>query len=102
MGTLAFILSTALLAGGIIMGFGTARRFVRERMRYVDGAHRPLIPLIVGAVAFLIAVPIVNVLSIIPLVHLGGVAALALGASVGLGVRAGTQDIRDGRHQLHS
>ncbi len=101
MGTIAFLISTGLLAIGAIMGYGTARRFVRDRLRYVDGAHKPAIPLAVGAVAFLIALPIVNVISILPLVHLGGGAAIALGASVGLGVRAGSKDIREGRYQLH-
>jgi hypothetical protein len=101
MGTIAFLISTGLLAVGAIMGYGTARRFVRDRLRYVEGAHKPSVPLIVGVVAFLLAVPIVNVISILPLVHLGGAAAIALGASVGLGVRAGTRDIRDGRYQLH-
>jgi len=101
MGTIAFLISTGLLAVGAIMGYGTARRFVRDRLRYVESAHKPSVPVIVGIVAFLLAVPIVNVISILPLVHLGGVAAIALGASVGLGVRAGTKDIREGRYQLH-
>jgi hypothetical protein len=52
--------------------------------------------------AFLVALPIVNVVSILPLIHLGGGAAIALGASVGLGVRAGTKDIREGRYELHA
>jgi len=96
------MISLGLILVGVIMGYGTARRFVRDRLRYVDSAHKPTVPLIVGVAAILIAVPIVNLISILPLVHLGGGAAIALGASVGLGVRAGAKDIREGRYELHA
>jgi hypothetical protein len=87
---------------GVLMGYGTSRRFVRDRLRFVDSAHKPSVPLIAGVVTFLVAVPLVNLISILPLIHLGGGAAIALGASVGLGVRAGTKDVRVGRYELHS
>jgi hypothetical protein len=99
---LGTIISLALMAVGVIMGYGTARRFVRDRLRFVDSAHKPSVPLIVGIVAFLVCVPIVNLISILPLVHLGGGAALLLGASVGLGTRAGSKDVREGRYELHA
>jgi len=99
---ITFVISMAIVAVGAIMGYGTARRFVRDRLRYVDRAHKPAIPLIVGVVAFLLAVPVVNVISILPLVSLGVPAALALGASVGLGMRAGSRDVRAGRYELHA
>ncbi|MHB8839636.1 MAG: hypothetical protein ACYC7F_11900 [Gemmatimonadaceae bacterium] len=99
---LPFVLSSAIILVGAIMGYGTARRFVRDRLRYVDSAHKPAIPWVVGIAAFLVALPIVNVVSILPLIHLGGGAAIALGASVGFGVKAGTRDIREGRYELHS
>jgi di/tricarboxylate transporter len=95
-----FLISTAIVLAGAVIGYGTSRRFVRDRLRYVDNAHKPSIPIVVGVVAFLVALPIVNVVSILPLIHLGGGAAIALGASVGLGVRAGTKDIREGRYEL--
>ncbi len=99
---LTFVLSSAIILVGAIMGYGTARRFVRDRLRYVDSAHKPAIPWVVGIAAFLVALPIVNLVSILPLIHLGGGAAIALGASVGFGVKAGTRDIREGRYELHS
>lgn len=97
---LTFLISTAIVLTGAIIGYGTSRRFVRDRLRYVDSAHKPAIPVVVGVAACLVAIPIVNVVSILPLIHLGGGAAIALGASVGLGVRAGTKDIREGRYEL--
>ncbi len=99
---LTFLISSAILLVGAIIGYGTSRRFVRDRLRYVDGAHKPAVPIIAGVATFLVALPIVNVVSILPLIHLTGGAAIALGASVGLGVRAGTKDIREGRFELHS
>ncbi|HEY3286766.1 MAG TPA: hypothetical protein VGJ96_06555 [Gemmatimonadaceae bacterium] len=99
---LTFVLSTAVVLVGAIMGYGTARRFVRDRLRYVDGAHKPSIPWVVGIASFLVALPILNFVSILPLIHLGAGAAVALGASVGLGVKAGSRDIREGRYELHS
>ncbi|MBM3906608.1 MAG: hypothetical protein FJ363_00885 [Gemmatimonadetes bacterium] len=99
---ITFLLSSALIFVGAIMGYGTARRFVRDRLRFVDGAHKPAVPWVVGVAAFLVAIPVVNVISWLPLVHLGGGAAIALGASVGLGVKAGSRDIREGRYELHA
>jgi len=99
---LTFIISMAVVAVGAIVAYGTSRRFVRDRLRFVDGAHKPSVPLIAGIAAALVAIPIVNVVSIIPLVHLGVGAAIAMGASVGMGVSAGSRDVRLGRYELHS
>ena len=99
--TLTFLISTAVLVVSAAMGYGTARRFVSDRLRYVEGAHKPSVPVVVGVAAFLLALPVLSLVSILPLIHLGGGAAIALGASVGLGVRAGSKDVRDGRYQLH-
>jgi UDP-N-acetylmuramyl pentapeptide phosphotransferase/UDP-N-acetylglucosamine-1-phosphate transferase len=99
---LTFVLSSAIILVGVLMGYGTSRRFVRDRLRYVDRVHKPAIPWIVGIAAFLVSLPVVSLVSWLPLIHLGGGAAIALGASVGLGVRAGTKDIREGRYELHA
>ncbi|MBW7933607.1 MAG: hypothetical protein H3C62_08355 [Gemmatimonadaceae bacterium] len=99
---LTFVLSSAVVLVGAIMGYGTARRFVRDRLRFVDGAHKPAIPWVVGIASFLIALPVVSLISWLPLISLGGGAAIALGASVGLGVRAGSRDIKEGRYELHA
>ncbi len=76
-------------------GFLTARRFVRERLKYVEGAQTLRASLVAGLVAWAIALPLTW---IIPLV--GGGAALLFGAAVALGVRTGARDIREGRRLI--
>ena len=80
------------------LSFGTARRFVRERLRYVDAALRPAAPIVAGLAVALIAVPIFNLLHWIPLVGaiVGGGTGLVAAISAGLGVRQGAADIRNG------
>jgi hypothetical protein len=81
-----------LVAG--YMGYGTARRFVRDRLRYVDAAQSPGAPLLAGVVAALIVVPI----GWLPLIGtvIGVGTALTVGVSVALGVRAGATDVKRG------
>lgn len=80
------------------LSFGTARRFVRERLRYVDAALRPAAPIVAGLAVALIAVPLFNVLHWIPLLGaiVGGGTGLVAGIGAGLGVRQGASDIRNG------
>ncbi len=99
---LGFAISFAVVAVGALMGYGTARRFVRDRLRFVDRAHKPSVALIAGLGAFVVAMPLVSLISILPLVHLGMGAALTMGLSVGMGVSAGSRDVRHGRYELHS
>jgi hypothetical protein len=73
------------------MGYGTARRFVRDRLRYVDAALKPSSALIAGIASAVVAAPIAWLL---PLVT--GFTVVAFGVSVGLGVRAGAADIKRG------
>ena len=73
------------------IGYGAARRFVRERLRYVESALSPGAPLLAAVGAMVIAAPVVWLL---PLVTAG--TALAFGVSVGFGVRAGASDVKRG------
>ena len=81
----------ATIAVGVF-GYFTARRFVRDRLKFVDAAQTLRAPVIAGLVAWAIAMPLVWVL---PLVGPG--AAMLFGLSVGMGVRAGAKDIRSDR-----
>ena len=82
---IAFAATLAATAFGFVM----ARRFVRERLKFVDAAQTWRAPLIAGLVAWALATPVVWVL---PLV--GKLTALLFGVSVALGTRAGAKDIR--------
>jgi hypothetical protein len=80
------------------LSYGTARRFVRERLRYVEAALTPAAAITAGLIAAVVAVPVVGLLHIIPVLGslIGGGTALVFGLSVGLGVRSGAQDVKRG------
>ncbi|HJQ18887.1 MAG TPA: hypothetical protein VJ867_00970 [Gemmatimonadaceae bacterium] len=83
------LLALAATIAASAFGYITARRFVRDRLKYVDGAQTVKAPIIAGVVAWAIAMPITW---LVPLIGVG--TAILFGASVALGVRAGARDIR--------
>ncbi len=92
------LLAIAASLGVSWFTYGTARRFVRDRLRYVDAALRPAAPIVAGLGVALLAVPIFNLLHLLPIVGwvVGGGTGLVAGISAGLGVRQGAADIRNG------
>lgn len=76
------------------LGYFQSRAFVRRRLAYVDLIQRTGAPLIIGAGAAVVALPVAWLL---PLV--GGGTAVLFGIGVGSGVAAGARDIR---HRLPS
>jgi hypothetical protein len=72
-----------------LWGYLSARRFVRDRLRFVDAAHAPVAPIVAGAVAALAAGPVVWIL---PLV--GGATAILFGVGIGVGTLHGSSDVR--------
>lgn len=83
-------LATAAIAGGsALFGYWQARQFTQNKLRYVDGVHKAIVPVLAGAAAVAIATPVVWIL---PLV--GGGTALLFGGGVAMGVSAGARDIR--------
>ena len=85
--TIAFLIAT----GGAIFGYNVAKRFVRDRLRYVEGAHKASAPVIAGIGAYLIAMVAVAVL---PIVGIG--TAIAFGLSVAFGTAAGSRQVKSG------
>ncbi len=77
----------------VVLGYSGARRFVRDRLRYVDGAQKGTAPIVAGIVAFLIALPVVW---LVPLVGIG--TAIAFAVSVATGVAVGARDIKSGNY----
>lgn len=71
------------------LGYFQTRAFVRRRLAYVDAVQSAAAPILAGAGAWLLALPVVGLL---PLV--GGLTALLFGVGVGAGVAAGVKDIR--------
>ena len=77
------MLGLAITAVALIGGFLISRNFVRRRLRYVDAVQSPSAPLIAGAAAAIVALPI----TILPIVTIG--TAVALGVGVAAGVASG-------------
>jgi len=79
----------SLILGGAALGAGFyyTRRFVRERLRFVDAVQRPVAPVVAGVVATVLAVPVVALLPIV-----GAGTAVATGVGVAAGVATGRRD----------
>jgi hypothetical protein len=86
MATFLWILLTGVAAIG---GYVGVKRFVRRRLRFVDALHRPFVPLLAGAGAFLLALPVVGLLPIV-----GGATAALFGIGVGAGIAAGRRELK--------
>ena len=71
-----------------VFGYAKSRRFVKSRLRFVDGVRKPYVPVLAGGAAAAAAAPLVFILPIV-----GTVTAVVFGASVGAGVASGRKDI---------
>lgn len=85
-------ITLAVATAATLFGYTQARRFVRNRLRFVDKVHGGAVPALSGAAAMAVALPITWIL---PLVGFG--TALLFGIGVGSGVAAGRSDIRHRR-----
>jgi len=83
------LLAFAATIAATAFGYVTARKFVRERLKFVDGAQTIKAPILAGLIAWAVVTPLTWLL---PLVGAG--TAILFGLSVALGVRAGAKDIR--------
>lgn len=86
-----FILSFVIATIVAIVLHGTTRRFVRNRLRYVDAVQKAIAPFAAGGAAFLAGLVIVP---FVPFVGVG--VAITAALAVGSGVAAGARDIRQG------
>lgn len=84
-----FLLGLTASTAAAVFGYSRARRFVGERLRYVDAVNHPATPILAGAAATAVAVPVVALLPIV-----GAGTALVFGVSVGMGVASGRGEIR--------
>ncbi len=85
------IIAFIIAAVAAVFGYSAAKKFVRDRLRFVDGAHKPLTPIIAGIGAFLIAWVMVGLL---PIVGFG--TALTFALSVAFGAAAGSREVKSG------
>ena len=85
------LLSIGISLAVTTFGFMAARKYVRERLKFVDVVHTMKAPIIGGLLGWAVFMP----LTLLPFIGLG--TAIVFGLSVGLGVRAGAKDIKFGR-----
>jgi hypothetical protein len=91
-GELFFILiSIGISLAVTSFGFAVARKYVRDRLKFVEAVHTMKAPVVAGLVGWALFMP----LTLLPFIGLG--TAIVFGLSVALGVRAGAKDIRIGR-----
>jgi hypothetical protein len=83
------LIGMILTLGTAGLGYAKARDFVATRLRYVDAVQHPAAPIIAGAGAAVVALPIV---AFVPLVGAG--TAMLFGAAVGMGTHAGLRENR--------
>jgi hypothetical protein len=69
-----------ITAGALLGGFVASRSFVRRRLRFVDAVQKPAAPIIAGAAAAVIALPV----TLLPIVTVGTVVALGVGVAGGV------------------
>jgi hypothetical protein len=82
-----------IIIGGVTAGIGyiKSRDYVARRLRYVEQARSPAAPFIAGAVATVIALPVVAILPVV-----GAGTAVLFGAAVGAGTYVGARrDLAD-------
>ena len=84
-----FELIIAAVAG--VLAFGYARGFVRRRLRFVDAVRSPVVPILAGAGAALVAWPVAGLLPFI-----GGFTAALFGVGAGLGTASGVKALKSG------
>lgn len=76
-----------LVATGI-GGYTVTRKFVKDRLRYVDHVRKPSAPLVAAGVATAAALP----LAVLPVLTVG--TAMVFGGAVGMGTFAGVKALR--------
>lgn len=83
LGTFLWLIVTGVASIG---GYITVKKFVRDRLRFVEGVHRPGVPLISGIAASLVTMPTAIILT--------PIAPILFGIGIGTGVAAGRRDLK--------
>lgn len=89
--TIAGLIALVALFAAVAFGYGVSRRFVRDKLRFVDAAQKRSAPLVAALGAW-----VFGSLAALLLPFVGGFAALSFGLAVGFGVAAGQRDVRLG------
>lgn len=85
---IGFVGTVAVAGTASVWSYMKTRRFVRERLKFVDAAQKKSAAVIAGVGTGLLVTP----LSVLPLVDVG--TAVVMGIAVGVGVSKGRKDIQ--------
>ena len=88
---LFLMIRLALVLTVAVGGFVVSRRFVENRLRYVDAAQNPIAPFLAGGASFILAALVFSI-PFIPFV--GITTAAAFGVGVFTGVASGARENR--------
>ena len=86
--TIGVVGSLAVAGTASVWGYIKSRRFVRDRLKFVDAAQKKSTAVIAGMGTGLLITP----LAVLPLVDVG--TAVVVGIAVGAGVNRGRKDIQ--------
>ncbi len=86
---LAAFLWLVITGVAAIGGYTWVKRFVQNRLRFVDALHKRPVPLLAGALATGVALPVVGILPFATFTT-----ALLFGIAVGSGVAAGRRELK--------
>lgn len=86
------LIGLAATGAATVLGYLKTRGFVRNRLAYVSAVQKSTAPVVAGAAAAVVAMPVVAILPVV-----GGMTAMLFGAAVGLGFAAGAKDVRQRR-----
>jgi hypothetical protein len=89
------MLQLLMTLGAGFIGFVIAHTFVRRRLRFVDGIHSPMAPLIAGIAAAAIAGPA----AVLPFITL--TTAIVFGVGIALGTASGSRALRHAAGNHH-
>ncbi len=85
LGTFLWLIITGIASIG---GYLTVKKFVRERLRFVEGVQKPGVPLLAGTATALVLIPA----AMLPVVNVA--TAIIVGVGVGSGVAAGRRALK--------
>ena len=83
------MLELILAGAATAVGYFPSKKFVKEKLRFVDAAQSMQAPIVAGVAAAVVAAPVVWILPVV-----GAGTAILFGIGVGAGVRSGAKSIR--------
>lgn len=82
------LLWLGISGGAALYSYVKSRQFVRTKLRFVDAAHNPAVPLVAGVGTAVV----LSALSFLPIITVG--TGVLVGLGVGTGILHGSRDVK--------